>query len=318
MTAPDTPTDLGKRSWFGVLKRTVREFRDDNLTDWAAALTYYSVLSIFPAIIALFSILGLVVDPATINRVITDTVSALAPSSGADTFLGPVQEITRDRQSAGVMLIVGVAVALWTASGYVGAFMRASNSIYDREEGRPFWKLRPLQLFVTLLLVLLAALVVLALIVSGPVAEAVGSAVGLGDMAVTAWDIAKWPVLIVVVMFMLAILYWSAPNAKPAGFRWVSPGSVLAVILWIVASAGFAFYVSQFSSYNKTYGALGGVIVFLVWMWISNLAVLLGAELNTETERARELEAGVPGAEEDIQAPYRDVPKGERETAAHH
>ena len=214
------------------------------------------------------------------------------------------------------MLIVGVALAVWTASGYVGAFMRASNAIYEREEGRPFWKLRPFQLFVTLVLVLLAALVVLALIVSGPVAEAVGSAVGLGDMAVTAWNIAKWPVLIVVVMFMLAILYWSAPNAKPAGFRWVSPGSVLAVLVWIVASAGFAFYVSQFSSYNKTYGALGGVIVFLVWMWITNLAVLLGAELNAETERARELEAGVPGAEEEIQAPYRDAPKEEREPAA--
>jgi membrane protein len=316
MKAPDTPTDLGKRSWFGVLKRTVSEFRGDNLTDWAGALTYYAVLSIFPAIIALFSILGLVVDPATINRVITDTVSALAPSAGADTFLGPVQEITRDRQSAGVMLIVGVAAALWTASGYVGAFMRASNAIYEREEGRPFWKLRPFQLFVTLILVLLSALVVLALIVTGPVAEAVGGAVGLGDMAVTVWNIAKWPVLIVVVMFMLAILYWSAPNAKPAGFRWVSPGSVLAVLVWIVASAGFAFYVSQFSSYNKTYGALGGVIVFLVWMWITNLAVLLGAELNAETERGRELEAGVPGAEEDIRAPYRDVPKGEREPAA--
>jgi membrane protein len=318
MKAPDDPTDLRKRSWFGVLKRTVSEFRDDNLTDWAAALTYYAVLSIFPAVIALFSILGLVVAPATINRVITDTVSALAPSSGADTFLGPVQEITRDRQSAGVMLIVGVVAALWTASGYVGAFMRASNAIYEREEGRPFWKLRPFQLFVTLILVLLSALVVLALIVTGPVAEAVGGAVGLGDMAVTVWNIAKWPVLIVVVMFMLAILYWSAPNAKPAGFRWVSPGSVLAVLVWIVASAGFAFYVSQFSSYNKTYGALGGVIVFLVWMWITNLAVLLGAELNAETERARELEVGIPGADEDIKAPYRDTPKRDREAAARH
>jgi membrane protein len=315
MTAPDAPTDLGKRSWFGVLKRTVSEFRDDNLTDWAAALTYYAVLSIFPATIALISIVGLVADPATITRVITDTVSALAPSSGADTFLGPVQEITQNRQSAGVMLIVGVFASLWTASGYVGAFMRASNAIYERKEGRPFWKLRPFQLFVTLVLVLLAALVVLALIVTGPVAEAVGSAVGLGDMAVTVWNIAKWPVLIVVVMFMLAILYWSAPNAKPAGFRWVSPGSVLAVLVWIVASAGFAFYVSQFSSYNKTYGALGGVIVFLVWMWITNLAVLLGAELNAETERGRELEAGIPGAEEDIKAPYREAPKGEREPA---
>jgi membrane protein len=308
---PDTPTELKKRSWFGTLKRTTSEFRDDNLTDWAAALTYYAVLSVFPAIIALISILGLVVDPATITRVITDVVSQLGPASAVDTFKGPIEQISSNRSSALLGLILGVAVALWTASGYVGAFMRASNAIYEREEGRPFYILRPFQLLVTLVLVLMAALVVLALIVSGPVAEAIGSAVGLGDTAVMVWDIAKWPVMLVVVMVMLAILYWSSPNAKPAGFRWVSPGSVLAVVVWVAASAAFAFYVANFGSYNKTYGTLAGVIVFLVWMWITNLAVLLGAELNAETERAREIEAGVPGAEEDIKAPYRREPDPE-------
>ena len=315
MKAPDTPTDLSKRSWFGTGKRVVSEFRNDNLTDWAAALTYYAVLSIFPAFIAMISILGLVVDPATITRVVTDTVSQLGPESAVDTVTRPIEQISANRSTAFLGLIVGLALALWTASNYVGAFMRASNSIYERDEGRPFWKLRPLQILVTLILVLMAALVVLALIVSGPVAEAIGSAVGLGDTAVMVWDIAKWPVLLVVVMLMLAILYWSAPNAKPAGFRWISPGSVVAVLLWVLASAGFALYVANFSSYDKTYGALGGVIVFLVWMWITNIAVLIGAELNAETERARELEAGVPGAEEEIQAPYRDVPKEERERA---
>jgi membrane protein len=318
MKAPDAPTDLHKRSWFGTLKRVVSEFRDDNLTDWAAALTYYAVLSIFPAFIAMISILGLVVDPATITRVVTDIVRQLGPEDAVSTFEGPIEQISSNRSTALFGLIFGVAVALWTASNYVGAFMRASNAVYEREEGRPFWKLKPIQLIVTLVLVLLAALVVLALIVTGPVAQAVGDAVGLGDAAVTAWNIAKWPVMLVVVMLMLAILYWSAPNAKAAGFRWVSPGSVVAVVLWIVASAGFAFYVGNFGSYNKTYGALAGVIVFLVWMWITNIAVLLGAELNAETERARELEAGVPGAEEEIQAPYRDVPKGERERAGSH
>ena len=317
MTAPDTPTDLGKKSWFGTLKRVVSEFKDDNLTDWAAALTYYAVLSIFTAFIAMISILGLVVDPATITRVVTDTVSQLGPESAVDTITRPIEQISANRSTAFLGLIVGLALALWTASNYVGAFMRASNAIYAREEGRPFWKLRPVQIAVTLVLVLMAALVVLALIVTGPVAQAVGDAVGLGDAAVTAWNIAKWPVLLVVVMLMLAILYWSSPNAKPAGFRWVSPGSVVAVIVWIVASAGFAFYVANFGSYNKTYGALAGVIVFLVWMWITNIAVLLGAEINAETERAREIEAGVPGAEEEIQAPYRDVPEGEREKAGH-
>jgi membrane protein len=318
MKAPDAPTDLGKRSWFGTLKRVVSEFRDDNLTDWAAALTYYAVLSIFPAFIAMISILGLVVEPATITRVVTDIVRQLGPEDAVNTFQGPIEQISANRSTALFGLIFGVVVAIWTASNYVGAFMRASNAVYEREEGRPFYKLKPIQLLVTLTLVMLAALVVLSLIVTGPVAQAVGDAVGLGDAAVTAWNIAKWPVMLLVVMVMLAILYWSAPNAKVYGFRWVSPGSVVAVIVWIVASVGFAFYVANFGSYNKTYGALAGVIVFLVWMWITNIAVLLGAELNAETERAREIEAGVPGAEEDIQAPFRGVPKGERERAGRH
>jgi membrane protein len=306
---PDKPTDLDKRSWFGTLKRAAKGFSRDNLTDWAAALTYYAVLSLFPAIIALISILGLVVDPATITRVITDVVSQLGPKSAVDTFKGPIEQISSNRSGALLGLIVGVAVALWTASGYVGAFMRASNAIYEREEGRPFYILRPLQVLVTFVLVMMAALVVLSLIISGPVASAIGSAVGLGDTAVTVWNIAKWPVMLVVVMVMLAILYWPAPNAKYHGFRWVSPGAVLAVVVWVVASAAFAFYVGNFGSYNKTYGTLGGVIVFLVWMWISNLAVLLGAEVNAEVERSRELEAGVPGADEDIKAPYRREPE---------
>jgi membrane protein len=313
--SPDTPTDLQKRTWFGTLKRTVSEFKDDNLTDWAAALTYYAVLSIFPALIALISLVGLVVDPATVTRVLTETVAALGPESAVDTFRSPIENIANSQSTAGVLLIVGLAGALWTASGYTGAFMRASNAIYEREEGRPFWKLRPFQILVTLVLVLMAALVVVALIVSGPVAEAIGGAVGLGDTAVTAWQIAKWPVMLVVVMFMLAVLYWSSPNAKPAGFRWVSPGSVLAVVAWIIASAAFAFYVANFGSYNETYGTLGGVVVFLVWLWITNVAVLLGAELNAETERGREIEAGMPGAEEEIQAPYRQKPKEDREAA---
>jgi membrane protein len=269
------------RRWRTV-KRVVTGFRNDNITDWAAALTYYAVLAIFPAMIALISMLGIVVDRDTIVRVVTDTVNELGPASAVDTFADPIESIASNQATAGVLLIVGLVTAVWTASGYVGAFMRASNSIYEREERRPFWKLRPLQLVLTLVLVLLAALVVLALIVSGPVAEAIGSAVGLGDTTVTIWQYAKWPVLLVVVMFMLAVLFWSASNA---GFRWLSPGSVLAVVLWVAASAGFAVYVANFGSYDKTYGTLGGVIVFLVWMWITNVAVLLGVEINAETER---------------------------------
>jgi membrane protein len=310
---PDSPTDMPKRQWLGTLKRTLTEFKDDNLTDWGAALTYYAVLSLFPAMIALVSILGLVVDKATITRVLTDTVSSIGPSSAVDTFKKPIDQVTGNTSTAGIALILGLATALWSASGYIGAFMRASNAIYEREEGRGFFKLRPIQLLVTLILVLMAALVLLALILTGPVAKSVGDAVGLGDSAVTAWNIAKWPVMLVVVMVMLAILYYASPNAKQPKFSWITPGSVLAVVVWIVASALFAFYVSGFSSYNKTYGALAGVVVFLVWLWITNLAVLFGAELNAEIERGRELEAGVPGAHEDIQLPYRAVPDGEEQ-----
>jgi len=309
-TGPDSPGDLPRRSWLGTLKRTFKEFSDDDLTDWAAALTYYGILSLFPALIALVSILGLVVDKATITRVLTDTISSIGPKSAVDTFKGPISQVTGSSGTAGIMAIVGLAAALWSASGYIGAFMRASNAIYERQEGRPFYKLRPVQLLVTLILVLMAALVIIALIVSGPLASSIGNAVGLGSTAVTVWNIAKWPVLLIVVKIMLAILYYASPNAKQPGFKWISPGSVLAVVVWVIASALFALYVAKFASYNKTYGALGGVVVFLVWMWITNIAVLLGAELNAEMERSREMAAGVPGAEDDIQLPYRNQPKG--------
>jgi membrane protein len=296
----------------GTLKRTVQEFREDNLTDWAAALTYYAVLSIFPALIALVSIVGLVMDPKTVTDALEDAIAAVGPESAVDTFRGPIESITASRERAGVLLVVGVAGALWTASGYVGAFMRASNKIWEIEEGRPFWKLRPLQIAVTLAMVLMLALVLVAIVLTGPIAGDVGSAIGIGDTAVTIWNLAKWPVLLLVVLTMFAVLYHSAPNVRLPRFRLITPGSLLALALWVVASAGFAFYVANFGSYDRTYGALGGVITFLVWLWIGNVAVLLGAELNAETERTRELEAGTPGAERELQLPPRDEPKPAR------
>ena len=306
---PDKPTDMPKRSWGSTLKRTFKEFSDDHLTDWAAALTYYAVLSLFPALIALVSILGLAVDKATITRVLEDTLSSIGPQSAINTFKGPINQVTGNTGTTGILLIVGILTSLWSASGYIGAFFRASNAIYERDEGRPFYHLRPLQLFVTLILELMAALVVVALIVSGPVAKSIGNAIGIGNTAVTVFNIAKWPAMLLVVMVMLALLYYWAPNAKQPKFRWISPGSVVAVVIWVIASALFALYVSHFNSYNKTYGTLGGVVAFLVWMWITNLAILFGAELNAETERGRELEAGIPGSDRDIQLPYRKQPK---------
>jgi membrane protein len=302
----EEPTDLRKRSWWDGLKRTVREFSDDNLTDWAAALTYYGILSIFPALIALISVLGLIGDSAT--QPLIDNLGAVAPGPAKEIFTSAIENLQRSEGAAGVLFVVGLAGALWSASGYVAAFMRASNAIYDVEEGRPIWKTAPVRLGVTIVLLLLLAISGTAVTLTGGLAEEVGKVVGVGDTAVMVWDIAKWPVLLLIVSFMFAILYWAAPNVKHPRFRWVSPGGVLAVIVWVIASAAFAFYVANFSSYNKTYGALGGVIVFLVWLWISNIAVLLGAELNAELERGRQIEAGHPADEEPFLEP-RDTRK---------
>ena len=298
----------------GVLKRTALEFRDDNLADWAAALTYYGLLSLFPALIALVSILGLFADPEATTEKVSEIVTEIGPESAADTFSGPIESITSNRSAAGLLFVVGLVVALWSASGYVGAFMRASNLIYEVPEGRPFWKLRPLQMLVTLAMVILLALLALALVLTGPLAEAVAEPLGIGDVAVTAWDIAKWPVMLVVATGMIAVLYYASPNARLRGFRWVTPGSVVALLAWLAASAAFALYVANFGAYDETYGSLGGVVVLLVWLWISNLALLFGHQLNAELERDRQLAEGRKRAAEEIQLEPRTPPKGERTT----
>jgi membrane protein len=290
-----SPTSLGARTWGGVLKRTVTEFREDDLTDWGAALTYYSVLSIFPALIVMVSVLGLIGDSAT--QPLIDNVGEVAPGPAKEIFTNAIRDIQSGGGAAGVLFVVGLAGALWSASGYVAAFMRASNSIYGMEEGRPIWKTLPTRVVLTLTLLLLLAVAATGVVLTGGLAEEVGGVIGLGSTAVTAWDIAKWPVLLLVVSFMFALLYWAAPNVEQPGFRWITPGSLVAVLVWVAASAGFAFYVANFGSYNKTYGALGGVIVFLVWLWISNLAVLLGAELNAELARGRLIAAGRPAGD---------------------
>jgi membrane protein len=291
----------------GVLKRTVSEFRDDNLTDWAAALTYYSVLSLFPALIALTAILGLVGSEETIDSLL-EIIDDVGPSSAVDTFRGPVENVVNGGAGAGLALILSLGVALFSASGYIGAFMRASNSIYEVEEGRSFWALRPFQVLVALVMILLLALVLIAIVLTGPLAESVGSVIGVSDEAVTIWSFAKWPVLVLVVITMLAFLFYTAPNVHQPSFRWLTPGSLLAVIVWVLASVAFGIYVANFGSYNETYGALGGAVVFLVWLWLTNVAVLLGAELNAEIERERELKAGNHEATEQIQLEPRSDP----------
>jgi membrane protein len=309
--SPDEPTDLPKRKWVTTLRRTVKEFQADDLTDWAAALTYYGILALFPALAALVAVVGLVGDPQTTTNTLLDIVKQLSPQS-VDALKQPIQNVTSNRSGAGLALIVGLALALWSASGYVGAVIRADNANYEKPEGRPFWKLRPLQILVTLVMIVLLAIVLVAVVATGPVAKAIGDNIGLGSTAVTVWNIAKWPVLLVMLMLMLAILYHTSPNVKLPGFRWISPGAVVAVVIWIVASALFALYVANFGSYNKTYGTFAGVIIFLLWMWLTNLAILFGAELNAELERSREIQAGVPGAERQIQLDPRDEPKDKK------
>jgi membrane protein len=299
--APDTPAKLPKGSWGGVLKRTFKEFKQDNLTDWAAALTYYGILSIFPLLLVLVSVLGLIGQSAT--QPLIDNVGKVAPGAAKDIVTSAIQNLQKSQGAAGILFIVGLAGALWSASGYIAAFMRAANAIWDVEEGRPVWKTIPLRVVITLITVVLLAVMALAVVLTGPLAKQVGNIVGLGSTAVTVWDIAKWPVLIVIVSLMFAFLYWAAPNVRHPRFQWVSPGGLLAVLLWIVASAAFAFYVANFGSYNKTYGALGGVIIFLVWLWISNIVILLGAEFNAEIERGRQIEAGHPAEKEPFLAP---------------
>lgn len=312
MSQPETTPRAPRPGLLATLKRTASEFMEDNLTDWAAALTYYGLLALFPALIAMVSLIGLVGDPKSTTATLTEIITEIGPESAAETFSGPIESIASSRGTAGIAFVAGLAVALWSASGYVGAFMRASNVIYETPEGRPFWKLRPLQLGVTLVMIVLMALLSLGLVLTGPVVEAVADPIGLGDTAVTVWNVAKWPLMIAAFLLMVAVLYYASPNVRLRGFRWVTPGSAVAIVAWAVASAAFAFYVANFGSYDKTYGTLGGLVALLVWFWISNLAILFGHQLNAELERNREIEEGRPQAEREIQLEPRSEPKDQR------
>lgn len=287
---PDSPTDIGRRPWLGAVWRTLRGVRDNGLTDYAAALTYYGVLAIFPALLAVLAVLGLI-GPSATGPLLED-LSSVAPGPAKQIFTSAIQNLQKGQGEAGILFVVAILGAVWSASGYVGAFMRASNSIYGMPEGRPVWKTIPTRVATTVVLLVLLAASAVAVVVTGGLATQVGRLLGVQGTAVTVWDIAKWPALVLVVGTMFSILYWAAPNVKHPGFRWLTAGGLFAVVVWIVVSGAFAAYVANFSSYNKTYGALGGVIAFLVWLWISNIAVLLGAKLNAELERERQIEMG--------------------------
>ncbi|MER5856301.1 YihY/virulence factor BrkB family protein [Streptomyces sp900105245] len=308
--APDTPTKLPRGAWLAVLKGSLREFKDDELTDRAAALTYYSVLSLFPALLVLVSLLAVAGKSAT-DKVLAN-LKHLAPGSARDIITRAVEQLQNGSGTGSVVAVIGILLAVWSASGYVAAFIRAANAVYDMPEGRPVWKILPVRVGVTVVLMVLAVASALIVVFTGGLARRAGGAIGMGDTALTVWSIAKWPVLVLLVTVMIAILYWATPNAKVRGLRWVTPGSFLALLIWLIASAGFAFYVANFSSYNKTYGTMAGVIVFLVWLWISNLAILLGLEFDAETVRQRAIAGGHPAEAEPYTQP-RDTSKWDEE-----
>lgn len=305
-SAPDSPSEVPAAGWVAIVKRAFKQFKHDNVTDFAAALTYFGILAIFPFILALVSVLGLLGKSQT-DQVVKN-ISAIAPGAITNVLNSIIGQVQGKASAAGIALIVSLALALWSASGYVAAFMRASNAIYNVEEGRPIWKTAPVRLLVTLALVLMLVISAVMVIATGPVASQLGKAFGIGNTAVLVWEIAKWPVLLIIVSLMFTLLYKACPNVKQPGLRWVSLGGVVAVLVWIIASALFAVYVSFSGSYNKTYGTFATVIVFLVWLWITNISLLLGAEINAETQHQRALEAGLP-ADVDQFAPLRDTKK---------
>src|SRR3954454_81302 len=304
--APDQPTDLPKEAFPKILKRTFKQFSEDQPTTWAPQLSYFGVLSLFPMMLALVSVLR-VIRPLA-DQPLLDNLSSVAPGPAKDILTNVLTSLESNKGGSTIALIIGVALAIWSASGYISAFMDASNNVWDVPEGRPIWKKIPVRLGVTVILLVLLTVTALAVVFTGPLAQKVGDVIGLGDSFVSVWNIAKWPILLLIVSFMISLLYWACPNVKQPGFPWVTPGGLFAVVLWLAASALFALYVANFSSYNKTYGSLGGVIVFLVWLWITNIIVLLGAELNSEMERSRAIRAGHP-PEEEPYLPLRDEPK---------
>ncbi|MFF7613401.1 YihY/virulence factor BrkB family protein [Streptomyces lavendulae] len=294
--APDQPSELPARSWKAVLRGTAEEFRNDELADRAAALTYYGVLALFPALLVLVSLLGLAGE-STAARLL-DNLQQLTPGSARDVITDAVEQLQGRSGVGSLMAVVGLVVALWSASGYVPAFIRSANAVYDIPEGRPVWKVLPLRLALTVTLMVLACASALIVVFTDGLARRVGTDLGIGDSALTVWSIAKWPALVLLVTIMTALLYWAAPNVTGLGFRWVTPGSFLALVIWMIASAGFAFYAANFASYNKTYGTVAGVIVFLVWLWITNLAILLGLEFDAVLARQRAIAGGLPEDEE--------------------
>ncbi|AWB87602.1 YihY/virulence factor BrkB family protein [Mycetocola zhujimingii] len=307
---PDDPSDVKKPSWGYVFKRTIREFGRDKCTTLAAALTYYAVLAIFPALLALISLIGLFGEAGETTKLLLQIIETAGSESTAETLRGPIEQLA-SAPGAGLALVIGLLGAIWSASGYVNAFSQAMNQVYEVDEGRPFWKLRPVILLITVVLLLIAVVIILLLIISGPIAKAIGDVIGLGDVAVTVWNIAKWPVIAILAIIMVAVLYYGTPNVKQPKFKWMTLGAFIALLVMAIATVGFFFYVSNFSNYQATYGSIAGVIIMLLWLWLMNLSLLFGAEFDAEMERGRQLQGGIE-AEDSLQLPPRDTKASEK------
>lgn len=299
------PTEIRKETWVYLLRRTVHEFGQDGGIDVAAGLTFFAVLSVFPAALAIVSLIGIVGNGrATVDRLLA-LLSQVVPSAVTETLRQPLEGIATT-STANITFVIGVLAALWSSSTFVSAFSRAMNRIYEIDEGRPYWKRKPAQLAVTILLLILILISAVIVVVSGPIFRTLGETIGIGTTAVAVWNVAKWPILTAIVVMLVAVLYATTPNIQQPRFRWLSLGAILAIVLLAAASTGFGFYVSNFATYSHTFGALAGVIIFLVWVFLVNISLLLGAELNTEIERGRELQAGMP-AERQLLLPPRDT-----------
>ncbi|WP_067686296.1 YihY/virulence factor BrkB family protein [Nocardia jejuensis] len=299
------PTDLSPRAWLGAGRRVLSAIWENRVTDWAAALTYYSVQSLLPGLLLLAAVLGLLGPGATESLIAT--IREVGPSEGTGALIDTIDQLRSARTYSGPLAILGLVTAVWTSSNYIGAFIRAANTLYEVEEGRAAWKTVPLRLGLTLALVTAVAVCALGILITGNLAHEVGRWLGAGDGAVRVWGIAKWPVLMALVSLACALLYWAAPNVRHPGFRWLTPGSGMAVAIWAAASGGFTVYLRYFGSYNKVYGSLGAAAVFLLWIWLSNLAVLFGAAFDAELARARSVAQGRAADDRPI-LPPRDEP----------
>jgi membrane protein len=268
------------RSLGATLKQTLDTVRERGLTDWAASLTYYAILSVFPMLIALVSLLGIFGEYPRTSNALINIVQQVAPGSTVDVLRGPIEHGAKNQSGAGLVFLIGIATSIWAASGYLGAFFRAANIAWDATEDRPFWKLRPIQVVLTVILLAGLTLIGMALVITGPVATAVGDSIGLGSTTLTVWRWAKWPVIALAVLTLLSLVFYTAPNVKQRGYRWISAGTIAAALGWVIATILFGLYIAYFGSYNKTYGSIAGVIIFLVWMWITNLALLFGVTLD--------------------------------------